>query len=114
MSVFGKFIAKMDENDLASALAQSERSMLPAARRALVESIFAVFRERGESSEDAAEGAGTTVSAIEAGQSQAVAALLAYAHGSAGLLKEATTTFIEEHPEFVDQLPPALVRGISR
>ncbi|MGZ3496010.1 MAG: hypothetical protein ACXWNK_01430 [Vulcanimicrobiaceae bacterium] len=126
MSVFGnfragevvdaaeKFIAKMDENDLSAAIAQSERAMTPNGRRALVESIFDAFRERGESSQDAVEGAGTTIAAIEAGDSAAFASLLHYAQQNAGLLKEAATTFIEHHSEFVAQLSSTLVDGISR
>jgi hypothetical protein len=126
MSVFGnfrpgevvdaaeKFIAKMDENDLAAAIAQSERAMTPAGRSALVESIFDAFRERGESSQDATESAGTTLDAIEGGDSAAIALLLRYAEQNAGLLKEAATSFIEQHPQFVGQLSSTLVDGISQ
>ena len=126
MSVFGnfrvgeivdaaeKFIAKMDENDLAAAIAQSERAMSPNGRRALVESIFDAFRERGESSQDAVEAAGTTLDAIDAGDSAAFSMLLRYAQQNAGLLKEAVTSFVEGHGEFVGQLSSTLVDGISR
>ena len=69
MSVFGNYdsaevidaaekcISKMDEADVALALEQSERMMSAAGRALLVEAIFDAFRARGESSDDAAEGA---------------------------------------------------------
>lgn len=126
MSVFGnfhageiaqaaeKFIAKMDENDLALAIIQSERTMTPAGRGALVESVFDAFRERGESSQDAAEAAAASLEAIEAGDAHAVLLLLRYAEQNAGLLKEAAISFVERHPDLIDQLDPALVDGIAR
>ncbi|MDP9110614.1 MAG: hypothetical protein M3M96_03145 [Candidatus Eremiobacteraeota bacterium] len=113
MSAFEKFIAKMDERDFAVAIAQTERSMSPGARAALVEAILDAFRERGESSEDAAEGAGTTADAIAARSPEAVAALLRYAQQNPGLLKESATTLIEAHPELLSQFSPQLVEGIS-
>jgi hypothetical protein len=60
----------------------------PAERAALAESIFAAFRERGEASDDAAEGAETTLELLRAGDEAALAALIAYAETSPGLLRE--------------------------
>lgn len=108
-----KFIAKMDERDFAAAIAQTERSMNPEARAALVEAILDAFRERGESSEDAAEGAGTTADGIAGHNPEAIAALLRYAQTNPGLLKEAATTLIELHPELLSQFSPDLIAGIS-
>lgn len=108
-----KFIAKMDENELAAAIGTSEPKMTGDGRKALVESIFDAFRGRGESSEDAAEGAGTTLDALARKDGSAIACLLNYAHQNAGLLKEAAITLVEQHPQFIAELPPALVDGIS-
>lgn len=125
MSVFGnhasaevveaaeKFISKMDENDLATAIEQSEQTMSADGRSLLVEAIFDAFRQRGESSEDAAEGAGTSLEAIARGDGDAVRALLAYARGNPGLLKEAAIGFVEERPQLAAELPPALTSGIA-
>ena len=113
MSAFEKFIAKMDESEFAAAIAQTERSMSPSARGAFVEAILEAFRERGESSEDAAEGAGTTAEAIAARSPDAVAALLRYAQQNPGLLKESATTLIESRPELLSQFSPDRVEGIS-
>ncbi len=125
MSVFGdyassevvdaaeKYISKMDENDLASAIEQSERAMTPQGRALLVESIFHAFRARGESSEDAAEGAGTALDAISRGEPAAIAALIAYCRTNAGLLKEAATALVEREPQLIAQLSPALADGIA-
>ena len=125
MSVFGnyasaevvdaaeKFISKMDERDLAVALEQSERTMSPDGRTLFVEAIFDAFRQRGESSEDAAEAAGTTLDAIMRDESS-IHALLTYAKSNPGLLKEAAAVLIEQHPEMVSQLSPAIADGIAQ
>jgi hypothetical protein len=108
-----KFISKMDEADVAAAVERSEKMMSAGGRTLLVEAIFDAFRARGESSEDAAEGAGTTLEAIGSGTSQGVQALLDYARANPGLLKEAAILLIEKHPEAVDELPPELANGIA-
>jgi hypothetical protein len=108
-----KFISKMDEADVAAAIARSEQTMSAGGRTLLVEAIFDAFRARGESSEDAAEGAGTTLEAIRTANSQALRALMEYARANAGLLKEAAIVLIEKHPEVVDQLAPELADGIA-
>jgi len=59
-----------------------------AERAALAESIFAAFRERGEASDDVAEGAETSLELLRAGDSAALDALLVYAAQSPGLLRE--------------------------
>ena len=125
MSVFGgyapaqvvdaaeRFISKMDERDLAPAIERSERAMTQEHRALLVESIFDAFRARGESSEDAAEGAGADLGAIGRGESAAVSALIAYARSNAGLLKEALIELIERRPELAAHLSPDLANGIA-
>ena len=108
-----KLLAKMDETDLA-AFYQRELAAMPAEIvDAFVGALFAAFRERGESSEDVAEGAGTTVERIGGRESEALNALLAYARTSPDLLKEATATFVHERPDFVEMLPPALRDGLA-
>jgi len=52
-----KFIARMDERNLADEIALHQAAMPAQSRCALVESIFNAFRHRGESSEDVAEAA---------------------------------------------------------
>ena len=124
MSVFGnyassevidaaeKFISKMDEHDLASAIEQSERTMSAVGRAQLVEAVFDAFRARGESSEDAAEGAGTAVDAISRGEHEAVRKLLAYARANPGLLKEAAIGMVERDPQIVAAFPAPVTQGI--
>ena len=109
-----KFIGKMDEAVLARALAQSQTQLTPAARANLVEAIIGAFRGRGESSQDAAEGAGTTLDSLEAGDPQAVDALMRYARENPGLLKDAATKLIARDPQILRQLPPELGDGISQ
>lgn len=125
MSVFGnyasaevidaaeKFISKMDEHELASAIEQSERTMSADARALLVEAVFDAFRQRGESSEDAAEGAGTTLDAISNSNGEAVQKLLAYARENAGLLKEAAIGLVERDPAILEQLSPEITGGVA-
>ncbi len=126
MSVFGnyasaevvdaaeKFISKMDERELTVAIEQSERAMSAQGRALLVEAIFDAFRQRGESSEDAVEAAGTTLDAITRGDESSLRALMEYAKSNAGLLKEAAIVLIEQRPEIVSELAPALADGIAQ
>ncbi|HEX3370074.1 MAG TPA: hypothetical protein VHS56_10910 [Candidatus Cybelea sp.] len=103
-----KLLAKMDESDLAVLYARELSSMPRDAYQALIESVFNAFRERGESSEDAAEGAGTTLESIAQREDGAVDALLAYARANPDLLKEATALFVEQRPEHINALPASL------
>lgn len=126
MSVFGnyasgevidaaeKFISKMDEHELASAIEQSERTMTAYGRTLLVEAIFDAFRQRGESSEDAAEEAGATLDAISSSDRDSVGKLLAYARANPGLLKEAAIGLVEREPAVLAQLSPEITSGIER
>ncbi|MDE2481893.1 MAG: hypothetical protein KGN02_06855 [bacterium] len=105
-------MARMDEAELASLLRAALPTMAPVAVAALVRSIFDAFRDRGESSEDAAEGANAALDALEAGDLAAVGALVAYARENTGLLKESMTLYAEQHPSALSALPPALLDGI--
>ena len=103
-----KLLAKMDETDLA-AYYQRELTTMPAdVVGAFCEAVFTAFRERGESSEDAAEGAGTTLDAIGGRDAAAIGALLRYALESPDLLKEATTLFVAQRPDSIAALPAAV------
>ena len=126
MSVFGNFassevidaaekiISKMDEHELASAIEQSERTMSATVRTLLVEAVFDAFRQRGESSEDAAEEAGTTLEAIERSDRDAVNKLLAYARANPGLLKDAMVELVERDPATRAQLSPAIADAVKQ
>lgn len=103
-----KILAKMDEADIAASYGREIHSMPTDAFAALIESIFTAFRERGESSEDAAEGAGTTLEGIERRENGAAQALLLYARSNPDLLKEATLLFVTQRPELATTLPAAL------
>ena len=108
-----KHVAKMDEAELASLLSSRVADMQPDSRSALVESIFDAFRDRGESSEDAAEGAATSLESIASGDARAIDALIAYSRENTGLLKEALSIFAEQHSAHLDALPVAIVDGIA-
>ncbi|HTX59596.1 MAG TPA: hypothetical protein VMH02_07920 [Verrucomicrobiae bacterium] len=125
MSVFGdysadvlagtveKLVAKMDEGELAAQFGRDLPAMPGPAFDAFVEAAFDAFRDRGESSEDVVEGAGTSLAALGERKPEAVAAMLAYASANAGVLKEAIALFVEEHPDFVSELPTALRSAIA-
>jgi hypothetical protein len=108
-----KLLAKMNETDLAAFYERELSVMPPDVARAFVEALFAAFRDRGESSEDAAEGAGTTLEGIAGGERAALHALLGYASATPYLLKEATTIFVEQRPDLISTLPVALRDGIA-
>jgi len=103
-----KLLAKMNETDLAAFYERELSAMPPEAARTFVESLFAAFRDRGESSEDAAEGAGTTLDGIANADRGAISALLAYARTSPDLLKEATTIFVQQRPDLITALPASI------
>lgn len=109
-----KLVSKMDEQELADILASHVQRMPLAARDALIESIFDVFRDRGESSEDAAEEAGTALDALRAHDDAALTKLLQYGVASTGVLKAAMELFAEEYPQQLPMLPPALVEQLSQ
>lgn len=109
-----KHVAKMDEGELASLLRDALSTMPGATRTALVSSIFDAFRDRGESSEDAAEGANAPLADLESGDDRALAALLNYARENTGVLKEAMTLFAEEHTAQIDALPRSFVDAIAQ
>lgn len=108
-----KHVGTLDDDQLAATLRGGLADMSEGARGALVQSIFDAFRERGESSEDAAEAAETPLAAIEAHDPAAIGALVNYARANAGLLEDALARFAEEHRDQLAALPPALVDGIA-
>ncbi|HTU71245.1 MAG TPA: hypothetical protein VMF11_13120 [Candidatus Baltobacteraceae bacterium] len=108
-----KRVARMDDAALADVLHGGLPSMPHGAVAALVASIFDAFRDRGESSEDAAEGANASLDRLVGAEPPAVAALVDYARGNAGLLKEALTHYAEEHAAQLSGLPAPLVAGIA-
>ena len=109
-----KHVAKMDDADLASLLQHGVTSMPVPARSALVASIFDAFRDRGESSEDAAEGSNASLTALHAGDESALGALLGYAKDNTGVLKEAMTIFAQEHAAQLSALPRSLTDEIAK
>ena len=106
-----KHVAKMEDARIAVLLRDGIDDMPAHARTALAASIFDAFRDRGESSDDAAEGANVALEQIELGEGQAVAALVTYASENTGLLKEALALFEDEHAAHIDALPAALRNG---
>jgi len=108
-----KLVAKMDEGNLASVYERDLSAMPADAFGAFVEAMFDVFRGRGESSEDAVEGAGTTLEGIDRRDDQAVRALLEYARINPGLLKETTALFVEHRPDLTGALPAPLLSAIA-
>ncbi|MGA8533812.1 MAG: hypothetical protein WB615_06870 [Candidatus Tumulicola sp.] len=108
-----KLVAKMDEADLATIYERDVSAMPADAFGAFVEAMFDAFRERGESSEDAVEGAGTTLERIAQRDDRAVGALLEYARTNPGLLKETTALFVEQRPDLVATLPATLYGAIA-
>jgi hypothetical protein len=108
-----KLLTKMDENDLAIVYERELAAMPSDAFHAFVEAVFAAFRERGESSEDAAEGAGTTLESIARRERGAPEALIGYARANPELLKESTALFVQRRPDFVAVLPAMLREALA-
>jgi hypothetical protein len=108
-----KLLSKMDEAEVAAFYERELSSMPPDAFGTFVEAVFTAFRERGESSEDAAEEAGITLEGIAQRDSPAITAFVAYARANPGLLKEATTLFIEQRPDLVTALPGVLRSALA-
>lgn len=109
-----KHVAKMDEADLAALLLGAIATMPRDGVRALVAAVFDAFRDRGESSEDAAEGANAPLAALEAADPHAASALVAYARDNTGVLKEAMTIYAHDHTALMHALPKPFVDGIAQ
>ena len=108
-----KLVAKMDETELASAFRNDIPAMPADASDAFVEAMFDAFRDRGESSEDAVEEAGTTLDGVGSRDTDALSNLIDYARTNPGLLKEAVVLLAEQHPEFIDALPSTLRTALA-
>jgi len=108
-----KVLTQMDETDLAIMYERELAAMPSDAFHAFVEAVFAAFRERGESSEDAAEGAGTTLESIARRERGAPEALIGYALANPALLKESTALFVQRRPDFVAILPAVLREALA-
>ena len=108
-----KLVAKMDETELASAFWSELPSMPANASDAFVEAMFDAFRDRGESSEDAVEAAGTTLAGVGNRDADALSNLIEYARTNPGLLKEAVVLLAEDHPECIDALPTSLRTALA-
>jgi hypothetical protein len=108
-----KCTAAMGDVELGAALVDRATALDSGGRATVADAIFAAFRERGESSDDAVEGAGTTLQQIESGDARALESLVLYAQTSPGLLREAITQYEELHPDHVGELPPVLLDGMS-
>ena len=104
----------MDEAELASLLLGALDAMPSEAVHALVASIFDAFRDRGESSEDAAEGANAPLPSLLEGDRAAAAALIAYARENTAVLKESMALFAAEHRDQLHALPQPLIDGITQ
>lgn len=109
-----KLLTKMDETDLAIVYERELPAMPSDAFHAFVEAVFAAFRERGESSEDAAEGAGTTLESIARRERGAPEALIGYARANPELLKESIALFVQRRPDFVAVLPAMLREALAQ
>jgi len=109
-----KTAATMDEHELAVALDENLSAMPPDALNALLEAVLDAFRDRGESSEDAAEASGISLERIERFDPSAIGELIRYASRNTGLLREATALFVEEHPALISALPKRLLDGVAQ
>jgi hypothetical protein len=109
-----KHVARMNEAELAALLLGALSKMPEGGVRALISSVFDAFRDRGESSEDAAEGANAPLRSLELGDRTAAALLLGYARENTGLLKEAMILFAQEHTDELNALPQPLIDGIAQ
>lgn len=108
-----KFVAKMDERDLAAALEGNLVAMPPSALRAMVEAVLEAFRERGESSEDAAEACGLAPDVLEKSTPPMARVLIRYALENAGVLKEALTVFVSRDGALLGGLPQLIRDGVA-
>ncbi|HEY1429414.1 MAG TPA: hypothetical protein VGF18_07560 [Candidatus Tumulicola sp.] len=109
-----KLVSKMGDNELASEYRASVPNMPDEACGAFVEAIFDAFRDRGESSEDVVEEAGTTLERVATRETDAISALLEYAAGSPGILKETSAVFVERRPDLVHALPRTLYDAVAQ
>lgn len=99
-----KCIAKMDDADLARVLQARYARVDSDDRVVLVEALFDAFRDRGESSDDVHEASGVILDPLVV-DAAAFAAVVVYARGNSGVLKETFTLLVERQPASIGDLP---------
>ena len=104
-------VGSMDAGELADHLTDSAQNMNSGQLGALASSILGALSNHGHD-EAALQDAGVSPSDAQAGDGNAVTALIAHAQQNPGALKDAAVDFIKNNPQAVEQFAPDFLKGI--
>ncbi len=104
-------IGGMDVGGLASHLTQSTQNLDSGQLGQLVQSILGALSNHGQAASSVAD-AGVATADAQAGDSNAVADLIAHAQQNPAALKDAAIDFIQNNPQAVEQFAPNVLKGI--
>lgn len=108
-------VASTDPNELAGHLTQSLGNMDQGSIASLGTQLLHSFTNSPDPNEDAntaAQGAGVAQADVAAGDTGAVASLIAYAKNNPQVLQSAASAFMQRNPQAIMALAPGLLQGI--
>ncbi len=104
-------VQSLDTGELASHLLQGAQNMESGQLGSLATSLLGALGNHGHD-EAAVQDAGISTTAAQAGDGDAVSALIAHAQEHPEALKDAAIDFIKSNPQVVEQFAPDFLKGI--
>ncbi len=104
-------VDSMDSGELAGHLAQSAQNMNSGTLGQLASSLLGALANHGHD-EARVQDAGVSPADAQAGDTDAVTALIAHAQQNPAALKEAAVDFLKNNPQAVEQFAPDFLKGI--
>ena len=104
-------VAGIDPGELANHLTTGAQNMDAGTLGNLAQSLLAALSAHGHD-EATVQDSGVSTSDAQAGDSNAVTALIAHAQQNPGALKDAAVDFIKRNPQAVEQFAPDFLKGL--
>lgn len=104
-------VDSMDAGELAGHLSQSAQNFNPGQLAQLATTLLGALSDHGHD-EAAVQDSGVPTAAAQAGNTDAVTALIAHARQNPAALKDAAVAFIKNNPAAVQQFAPDFLKGI--
>ncbi|MGD0474438.1 MAG: hypothetical protein ABSB70_14670 [Candidatus Velthaea sp.] len=105
-------IGGMDADQLAGHLSDSAQNLNAGQLGQLATSILGALTSQGQNAAAVANNAGVSTADAQAGDQDAVTALISHAQQNPAALKDAAIDFIKNNPQAVQQFAPDFLKGI--